>query len=317
MITLIASRISKWFTLAILAGILAGCSSTPPPAPVPEARRQAFYLASTATKLSQAENWKAAAKEWQKTAESFALIHDRTNQAIAWHNLAQAERERGRFDAATNWLETAANLNQSLGQTNEWWRNQIVLLQVEAALDRTNSLEARFNELDRNLPRLTASDLRGLYFNELAQWQLQRGDYAVADISIQQAQTHFAQAGLSNGLAAASVNRARLLQIQTNTTPAIREWRRALSQYEALADPAGVAVCLEGLGKALLENRDLQAAEDFLERAANNNRVLHKNRGLVSSLKALIDCRQRQNKPTEALAVELEKVSKGLDNPKL
>jgi tetratricopeptide (TPR) repeat protein len=299
------------FNAAMLACMLAGCASAPPPAPVPETRQRAFYSASVAAKLSRAENWNAAAKQWQQTAESFALIYDRTNQAIAWHNLAQAEREVGKYDTATNWLEKAANINQSLQQTNEWWRNQIVLLQIESDLDRTNALQSRFDSLNKSLPRLQAADLRGLFFNELAQWQIQRGEYLLANSAIQQAETNFMQAGLSNGMAAVCVKHARLAQHQGNTSLAIQEWRKALARYEALADPAGVSVSLQGLGESQMENKELLDAGHYLELAVNNYRTLRKKPALANSLRLLIDCLKRQNMPTDTLAAELNTVEAG------
>ena len=72
------------------------------------------------------------------------LLHE-AGEAVALHNLAQARRELGSEDEARLQLESASAINQRLGRTNEWWRNQIALLQIESHLPET--LPSRFATL--------------------------------------------------------------------------------------------------------------------------------------------------------------------------
>ncbi|MCL5099157.1 MAG: hypothetical protein M1608_16795 [Candidatus Omnitrophica bacterium] len=296
-----------------------GCSSTPPPAPVPPARQQAQFVAASALKLSQAGNWVAAAREWQEAADQFSALNDLGNEAVALHNLAQADRELDRLDAAQHLLDRAATLNQQAGQTNEWWRDQIALLQVESREEQTAPIEARFKRLVPLLPKVEDPQLRGLFLNEFAQWQQRQEHLNEAAQTYQQAEQAFVQAARPQGVAAVSANRASLYLAQTNYPAALKEWSRALAEYEAIAEPFGITRALEGQGRTMLvAKQDLPEAEELLRRAARNFQTLRKPGYQVDALLTLIDCLKARNEPLaeaqrelararEAYAADLEK----------
>src|SRR5713226_7549153 len=108
-----------------LLSLLLGCSTAQPLPPAPVAVSRAEQSAEQAAKLSESQNWPAAAQEWKLAAERFGLLNDQAREAVALHNLAQAQRELGHAVPARLLLEEAASLNKKLGRTNEWLRNQI------------------------------------------------------------------------------------------------------------------------------------------------------------------------------------------------
>src|SRR5262245_24110335 len=67
-----------------------GCSSTPPPAPVPAAVLEARHSAAEAARFMEMGQWQAAAEEWQRASGLFALLNDLPGRAVALHNQGQA-----------------------------------------------------------------------------------------------------------------------------------------------------------------------------------------------------------------------------------
>lgn len=288
-------------TLAALASLLAGCSSTKLPAPLPRAADVAERSASQATKLSEAQNWPAAAREWRQAVDRFSLLNDQANQAIALHNLAQAQRELGQEVEARRELERAADLNQALRQTNEWWRNQIALLQIEAR--QPDPLQARLATLEPLLPRLADPSTQALFLNELGLGQTRRGNLAAAEQTFLRAEKLFQTIRSPAGSAAVQANRAWLKEEQKQSTEAARLWSGALDKFEALADAPGIARALAGQGRSLLAAQtDLPRAEDLLRRATRNFRLLKSPREEVDARHLLIQCLRAQGKEKEAAA---------------
>jgi hypothetical protein len=287
--------------LSMVLLILSACSSAPPPPIVPVAVAQADYAAEVAQKLSANENWTAAAREWQNATDRYRLLNDRANEAISLHNLAQAQRALGNLDRARSLLEQAAALNQQLSRSDEAWRNQIALLQLESQAKQSAALDARFARLITSPPSDSQPQLQGLFFNELGLWQQSRADLAKADDSFRRAEQAMAKAGDRRGSAAVLANRARLDEAQSKLTDALEKWGRARIAFEKLADPPGIAACLAGEGRVLLaSNRDLSAAETLLRRASENLRTLKMDNDRVAALRLLVECLIAQNKTAEA-----------------
>src|SRR5258708_22506329 len=151
----------------ILLLFLLGCSTAKPLPPAPVAVSRAERTAEQAAKLSESQNWPAAAQEWKLAAERFGLLNNQTREAVALHNLAQAQHELGHAVPARRLLEEAASLNKKLGRTNEWWRNKIALLQLEALSADAAALRARFEKLGPPAEHLPDRSVRALFLNEL------------------------------------------------------------------------------------------------------------------------------------------------------
>ena len=290
------SRLASMVCIALLA--LFGCRSASPPPPAAPAVSMAERAEAQAQKLSdQGQNWLAAARAWQLAADRFSLLNDLAGEALALHNLAQAEGEMDQLDQAHTNLQRAANLNQRIARTNEWWRNQIALLQVEARSGQTDALQSRFASLGPQAERLHSPALRGLFLNELGLWQKGQRDFSKAEHTFTDAEKQFKEARDQYGLATIAGNRAELAEAQTDYTASSRLWQEALAKFQTLSDPPGIARALAGQGRALLAARkDLPEAEALLRRAAHNFQVLQKPREAASAAELLAKCLAAQGK---------------------
>ena len=304
----IASPLLQYCLLLAIPLLLAGCAgSKPPPPPQPVAIAQVQHTAEQAAKLSDAGNWLAAAHEWQLATDRFHLLNDRTNYAIALHNLAQARRQLGELTNAHSLLAQAAGENRQLGRQADWWRNQIALLQLEAQMRHTNALQNRFGELLPLAPGIPSRDVSALFLNELGLWRQSQGELPQAADSFRQAREQFAALGDEAGLATVEANQAGLLETQQDYPAAVERWRAALARFEALGEPPEIARGLLGLGRTLLRARqDLPRAEDLLRRAARNFELLQAPAGRKTALRLLVDCLVAQDKKREAEAVREE-----------
>jgi tetratricopeptide (TPR) repeat protein len=261
-----------------------------------------------ATRLSeQGQNWLAAVRAWQLAADRFSLLNDRAGEATALHNLAQAERELDKTEAARRHLEQAAKLNERRGRTNEWWRNQIALLQLESHLDNGEQLKKRLDDLLARSARLHDPVIKGLFLNELGLWQKTQRNFMLAEKAFAEGEQNFKTARDSFGLAVVSANRAELYEAQANYPAAISAWKAALRGFESLHDPPGIARALAGQGAALLAaNTDLPTAEDLLRHAARNYRVLQKPKHAKAVLELLVRCLSAEGKEKEAEGVRAD-----------
>src|SRR5262245_53814009 len=160
--------------LLVTFPLVPGCASKTAPA-VPPRVEEARRAATQAARLQERENWVAAAGQWELAAQRFQLLNDLPNLAIAWHNQAQALRAIGQVTNAIERLEQAAELNGQLGRSNEWWRNQIALLQTENDAGRREQAQARAQTLTASQGSLEDPQLRGLLAHELARVAVRSG----------------------------------------------------------------------------------------------------------------------------------------------
>ena len=291
----------------ILLPFLLGCSTAQTLPPTPVAVSRADRTAEQAAKLSESQNWPAAAQEWKLAAERFGLLNDQAREAVALHNLAQAQRELGHAVPARRLLEEAASLNQKLGRTNEWWRNQIALLQLEALSADAAALRARFEKLAPVAEHLADRSVRGLFLNELGLWRQTQGDFTNAAACFLEAGRLYARGADPVGHAIVTANLARCFEARKNPEEALRFWRLALGEFERLADPHGIACALAGTGRSqLAAQRDLPAAEELLRRAARNYRLLQRVSDARTTLELLGNCLLAEGKKGEALSVQAE-----------
>ncbi|MDB6034943.1 MAG: hypothetical protein JWM16_5281 [Verrucomicrobiales bacterium] len=255
-------------------------------------------LTTQAEGLSEQQNWTAAANEWKRAAEQHGLLNDLPQQAVALHNAGQAELEQAHYEEALHLFEKAAELNQKGGRNTEWWRNQIGLLQAAVALtNRSDDLGTKFEDLTAKAKDLKEPLINALFLNELGLWQRRQKSADQADASFQQAEQSFTQAQNPTGVAVAVANRALLAEDVGKFAAAEDLWRNALSRFERVSDPPGIARALTGLGRSLFrQNKSLADAEDFLRRAAENFGVLKKEPEKKAALLVLEDCLRAEGK---------------------
>jgi tetratricopeptide (TPR) repeat protein len=303
--------LNQWFLAALLALVCClACRSAKPPAPVPQAVGVAARFTTQAETLSEQQNWPAAAAEWKKSAEQSGLLNDLPQQAVALHNQGEAEQEQRHFEAARPLFESAAVLNQKTGREEEWWRNQIALLQVEAFLtNRTEEVEKRFQDLSSKSKNLKQPLLHGLFLNELGLWHMSKKEWKEAEAAFTSAEKSFQQTQNPSGIAATLANQALLAENTKNFPTAETLWRDAIGKYEKLAQPVGIARSLAGVGRSLLkQNKNLPESEDFLRRAAKNFAVLKLESEQKKTLQALAASLKAQGRESET-----EKVLKDLE----
>jgi tetratricopeptide (TPR) repeat protein len=255
-----------WWAVAVL---FAGCAGRPQPSQ-PKAVEQADRLARQAADVLAEENWTAAANAWERSARHYQLLNQLTNLAVAWHNEGVARRELGQLPEARRLLERAAKLNDELGETNAWWRNQIALLQLEQLNAPQNAVQ-RLNLIHG--ARLSPADpeLAALLSHEEGRLALSQGRLENAAMALDRAEAGFATVNNRKGEAAVKVTRARLYRQQSDLGASEQAWRSALEQYEALAYPRGITIALAGLGSCLAaQGARVAEAVRLLERAAEN-----------------------------------------------
>lgn len=275
-----------------------GCRSAKPPPPQPRAVKVADRLTSQAEALSDQQNWTVAANEWKRAAEQHGLLNDLPHQAVALHNAGQAELEQAHYEEALHLFEKAAELNQKNGRDAEWWRNQIGLLQAEAALtNRSDDLGTKFEDLSAKAKDLKEPLVHALFLNELGLWQRRQKSVEQADVSFKQAEQNFTQAQNPTGVAVAVANRALLAEDIGKFAAAEDLWRNALGRFEKVSDPPGIARALAGLGRSLFrQNKKLSEAEDLLRRATENFGALKKEPEKKAALLVLEDCLRAEGK---------------------
>lgn len=229
---------------------------------------------SHARGLSEQQNWSAAAVEWRNAAKEASLLNEGANEAIALHNLADTERQLLQYDDAISNALAAAEINEGLGRKQDWWRNQVLLLQLED-LHANQSPAAR---LERLLPTIKESNdptTRGAFWNEMGLWQHRQSQLDAAAESFTRAQSEYESGSDRAGVATVVANRAKLLEAQGQPDVAARAWADALRRFEVLGEPIAIAHALLGEGRALIAaKKDLAKADAHLRRAARNFRNL-------------------------------------------
>jgi tetratricopeptide (TPR) repeat protein len=232
--------------------------------------------------------------------QEYRLLNDRAHEAVALHNLAEAKEQLGDLKSAHRLLEAAVALNSTLKSDDQWWRDQIALLQVEAKADSTNELAARFEKLSSKQP--ANRGLKALLLNERGLWNSRTGDFSAAGTDFGQALQLFNTEKNESGSATVMANQALLLERQGKHRQAAESWRLAQTKFEALANPIGIALSMAGRGRALLAaHEQLPVAEDLLRRAAENFRVLHEQKDAQEAAELLRKALEAQGKtPADA-----------------
>ena len=264
-----------WLACLIVAvGIGSGCAGSKPVAPTPKAKQEAERLANQAATLQANGNWNGALAWWDRAAQQYALLHDRTNLAVAYHNLGMVRRSLGRMEEASADLEKAAHLNEQTGKREAWWRNQIGRVQVANDAGSAGA-PALLSRLDGEPDRPTTGRLAAVLGHERARARFSSGDGAGALAEAERAVSLYLQADDLAGTAATGVLCGRILRNLGRNEEAIVFWRESLSMFERLGDPRGITVSLAGWGGSLAATgRDKRLAHEILKHAEVSYRIL-------------------------------------------
>lgn len=256
-----------WICLGVVL-VCGGCRSVPPPEPKPAAVLKVEQLALTAASVSEAGNWVAAENTWQEVAAQYGELDRREEQAVALHNQAVAAFRQNKYEVAETVAEQAAAINR---QGNEWWKNQILLLQIEGkkspqkAASRLESLlvEAKKKSLEMSSPILWA-----ILVNE-------QGVLLLGDGQAESAKVMFNKVLEKGNLDAVWVlvvrsNLALCAEQSTDYMGALQTWQEILEKARKLAEREIIATALEGVGRCELRLGNTEEARVALQRAMDN-----------------------------------------------
>lgn len=262
-------RESLYLTCIIISGLfIVGCS-TPAPEPVPFPVHEAELLEATAVKVMEAGNWKASEETWKEVARKYALLDRRDRQAIALHNQSYSAYRNGNYESARALASEAASINL---QGSEWWKNQILLLQIEQKTSQ-ESRQKRMEEL------LSLAETSNLEEKETALWVLLQNEYGSG--LLREGSADKANAVIHRALEKVNaVDRSTAWALNSNLAEteealgrydaALTSWNKLLEEAKELADPELIATALAGQGRCLWGlGRDYEAIM-ILQRAAKN-----------------------------------------------
>ena len=274
------------FALLIVAALLVGCS-TSQPEPVPQAVQQINQLMETANSASIAGNWTASENTWGEIAKKSALLDRRDLQAIALHNQAYAAYKQNHFDVSLQLATEAAEINK---QGEQWWKNQILLLQIEKRLspeDRT----ARLSFLDQIEKR---DDLIHVFPNIYVLLQNEKGIDLLKEQEIEQAKIVFDTALLnakeSTLVLAIKSNLALCAEEEHDYEKAFELWNEILSQAKDITNPEMIAISLHGAGRCCWKLGRTSDAVILLRRAASNYKWQNMDDEYLKTLNSLKAC---------------------------
>ena len=274
------------FALLIVAALLAGCS-TPQPEPVPQAVQQINQLMETANSVSIAGNWTASENTWGEIAKKSALLDRRDLQAIALHNQAYAAYKQNHFDVSLQLATEAAEINK---QGEQWWKNQILLLQIEKRLSPEDRI-ARLSFLDQIEKR---DDLIHVFPNIYVLLQNEKGIDLLKEREIEQAKIVFNTALLnakeSTLVLAIKSNLALCAEEEHDYEKAFELWNEILSQAKDITNPEMIAISLHGAGRCCWKLGRTSDAVILLRRAASNYKWQNMDDEYLKTLNSLKAC---------------------------
>lgn len=262
-------RESLYLACFIFSGLFfIGCS-TPVPEPVPFPVREAELLEATAIKVMEAGNWKASEKTWEEVVRKYALLDRRDRQAIALHNQSYSAYRNGNYESARALASEAASINL---QGSEWWKNQILLLQIEQKTSQ-ESRQKRMEEL------LSLAETSNLEENETALWVLLQNEYGSG--LLREGAAEKANAVIHRALEKVNaLDRSTAWALNSNLAEteaalgrydaSLTSWNKLLEEAKELGDRELIATALAGQGRCLWGLGRAYEAIVVLQRAAKN-----------------------------------------------
>jgi tetratricopeptide (TPR) repeat protein len=213
--------------------LLSACASTKPVA-VSELRQQAQRTEQAGRAAYQRGNWDAAARQFERAAQTFGAMDDYAGQAAALHNQAQSLRRQGLGCAAYATYGRALAINKRLGRVPEQAQNLDGLAQFLAGYGK---LENAIRTMERAI-KLMPGD--ATLQNDLAVLLLQRGNATDRQRILEL---------ITGETATARLNRGRAYLQFGDTGMAQKSLEEALAKYRTSDDARGLAETHETLAQ--------------------------------------------------------------------
>jgi len=265
------------FALAALA-FLAGCVDTKPAPRVNELLHDKQLAQDNAFLAYNESNWKAAGRNFEKTADILNAMDEYPGEAAARHNQARALQHDGQFDAAVAAYQRALAINRRLKRPTDEAMNLTGLAQCYQA---QGQLAPAIETAEQALPMIAtnAPAARLIAQNDLASFLLQRNQPGDSD----RAQKLLAAADPKAAITQLNLGRAALAAGQF--APARTHLTQALEGFRAEENPAGIASAHEQLARCCAALGEHEAAQFHLEQARQKYKRL-KNTEAVKQLES-------------------------------
>lgn len=249
--------LATWLA-ALTATLLTGCSTTPAK-PVNELLRDKQLAQEMAFAEYKDLNWKAAARNFKKTADILNLLDDYPGEAAARHNQARALQHARQYDDAITAYQQALAINRRLNRADDQAQNLDGLAQCHAAQGR---LSQAIETAEQALPLAATSKV--LLQNDLALFLLQRNQPGDLDRA-QQLLAAALAANPQSPITQLNLGRAAL---RANQPAAARpHLLAALNAFRQNEDPDGIAHTHEALARCCAALGEADAARFHLEQA--------------------------------------------------
>ncbi len=247
----------RLLSLATAAALLAGCSTTPAK-PVNKLLRDKQLAQDMAFAEYKDLNYKAAARNFQKTADILNTLDDYHGEAADRHNQARALQHDGQLDAAIATYQRALAINRRLNQTANQAQNLAGLAQCYEAQGR---LPQAIEAAQHALP--LAATAKPILQNDLAGFLIQRngpGDLVDAQKLLNATDLK---------LAITQLNLGRLALVAGKPADAKPRLTQALESFRGDENPHGIACAHEALARCYAALGDTDAAQFHQQQARN------------------------------------------------
>jgi len=261
----------RFWPLVLVVLLVAGCRSNPKPKSNPALLKQALTYDQQGQLSAERAQWQAAARNWRDAADTYALLNRLGDQALTLRKYAIALQQSGQWEAAHQAAERAAQMHKKLDDQEGWWRNQVLLIQIDAAWGRTEEVNERIQDLTDQLATITSPGTLALLLNEIGLWQMRQSEVKAAIQSYTGSVEAFWRQYDDQGMATALANRARAYEADQALPEAERDWEAALKIFMQQGDAVGISTALLGQARTLAaQNKSPERARDLAQRAAEN-----------------------------------------------
>jgi tetratricopeptide (TPR) repeat protein len=277
--------------LACVGALLVACASSSPP-PVSPLRTEALAAAEAGSRRLTGRHFAAAADSFGQAAQIYGVIDDPTAEAAALRNQAEALRRLGDLGAATAGFERALAIDRLGKRTDGQARDFAGLARCSSA---RGEVDCAIRQSEQALGLVSGAEaLRASLEIDLAVYLLARGnstDQGRIIGLLTSAGDRAAAEGEARTEATAHLHMGRAQRFFGSPELAEEPLRLALSEFQRLDDPEGLARTHEALGRLLNARNQPEAAKRHLEQARRGYEFLNDQAALAHLDELLVEMR--------------------------